>query len=234
MSRRSGPRVLTAVAFTTMIVAFIGFMVTLMLNFFVFDDYDAYGEVPIPGSGRLHLPAGDVTVNFHTPVIGGGNGGLPVPQMSIGIIPPDGVPDPVLTEDIGATTTVNNDARVRVWVAHIPADGDYQITTKGRVSAYVDPTLAFGHDSDFGYVPVGFGVLAGVGLVTFIGARVWARRVRRQPTPRTDRPQAYEPWVLTDEGVRVEQLDTLNRLRHSGALTEAEYQAEKKRVLDGR
>ena len=29
------------------------------------DDYKAYGEVPIPGSSRLHLPAGDVVVSFH-------------------------------------------------------------------------------------------------------------------------------------------------------------------------
>jgi hypothetical protein len=36
-----------------------------MLNLFVFDEFDAYGEVPIPGTGTLHLPAGDVTICFH-------------------------------------------------------------------------------------------------------------------------------------------------------------------------
>lgn len=29
------------------------------------DDYKAYGEVPIPGSERLHLPEGDVMISFH-------------------------------------------------------------------------------------------------------------------------------------------------------------------------
>ena len=33
------------------------FIVMLILNAFVLDDYDAYGEVPIPGSTSLQLPA---------------------------------------------------------------------------------------------------------------------------------------------------------------------------------
>ena len=33
-----------------------GFVATLVLNAFVLDEYDAYGEVPIPGSTSLHLP----------------------------------------------------------------------------------------------------------------------------------------------------------------------------------
>ena len=57
---------MTTVAVLTMVVSAIGFIVTLILNAFVFDEYDAYGEVPIPGSSSLQLPAGDVTVSFHT------------------------------------------------------------------------------------------------------------------------------------------------------------------------
>ena len=49
-----------------MVVAVPGFIVMLVLNAFFLDDYDAYGEVPIPGSGSVHLPRGEVTVNFHT------------------------------------------------------------------------------------------------------------------------------------------------------------------------
>ena len=44
------------------VVAVVGFVATLILNAFVLDKYDAYGEVPIPGSGSLQLPAGEVTV----------------------------------------------------------------------------------------------------------------------------------------------------------------------------
>ena len=63
-------------------VAVVGFIATLILNAFVLDEYDAYGEVPIPGSTSLHLPAGEVTVSFHTD----GHrqpdgGGFPIPEL---------------------------------------------------------------------------------------------------------------------------------------------------------
>ena len=40
-----------------MVVSVAGFIATLVLNAFFLDKYNAYGEVPIPGSSRLHLPA---------------------------------------------------------------------------------------------------------------------------------------------------------------------------------
>jgi hypothetical protein len=247
MSRRTAPRALTIVAVVTMVVSVIGFVITLILNAFVFDEYDAYGEVPIPGSSSLHLPAGEVTVTFHTVLIGSTSGsGLPVPPMSINIAPPAGVPDPVLTEDIGSTTTVNNDARVRVWVAQVAAEGTYDITSDGNVSAFLDPRLAFGHGSSHGNLPIIFAVIFGLAVVDLIIARIWAGRVRRSESPVVgyQPPTAYppppatftqpaDPYIPTDQGVRIEQLNTLARLRDSGALTESEYEAEKKRVLDG-
>ena len=50
----------------TLVASVLGFVAALVLNAFVLDEYDAYGEVTIPGSTNLHLPAGEVTVNFHT------------------------------------------------------------------------------------------------------------------------------------------------------------------------
>ncbi len=72
-SRRVAKFSLT-VAILTLVVSVAGFIVTLVLNAFFLDKYDAYGEVAIPGSGSVHLPAGDVTVSLHTLVIGGTNG----------------------------------------------------------------------------------------------------------------------------------------------------------------
>ena len=74
-----------------MVVADPGFIVVLVLNAFFLDDYDAYGEGPIPGSGSVHLPRGEVTINFHTVMLGNGGGGLPVPPLGITFTPPDGV-----------------------------------------------------------------------------------------------------------------------------------------------
>lgn len=243
MSRRTAPRALTVVAVVTLVVSVIGFVTTLILNAFVFDEYDAYGEVPIPGSSSLHLPAGEVTVTFHTVVIGStSGGGLPVPPLKYRIESPAGLAEPELTEDYGSTTTVNNDARARIGHLHVPAEGTYEVTVDGNVSAFLEPRLAFGHGSTHGNLPIVFAVLFGLAVVDLIIARVWAARVRRSeppanPTwsfaaPAMPAPPAT-PYAPSDQGVRIEQLNTLARLRDSGALTESEYEAEKKRVLDG-
>ena len=102
----------------------LGFVVTLVLNAFVLDKYNAYGEVPVPASGNLHIPAGEVTVSFHTEVIGSpSGGGLPLPPLGLDIEPPAGVPNPIVTESVNSATTVNNDPRRRVWLVRLPVTG---------------------------------------------------------------------------------------------------------------
>jgi hypothetical protein len=252
-SRRLAKLSLTG-AIAMLVVSVIGFITTLVLNAFFLDKYDAYGEVPIPGSTSLHLPAGEVTISLHTVVLGDLNGGLPVPPLGVTIVPPDGVAQPVVTENIGSTTTVNNDAHVRVWVAQIPAEGNYNVTTDGQVNGYVNPRLAFGHNSSYGYLVWVFVALFAVGLVDLALSIWWLARPRRRAasaivtepyfpvtpafpaTPATPvRPavqtsRAYEP---SDEGVRLERLKTLAALRDSGALTEEEFQTEKRRIREG-
>ncbi|HYO05237.1 MAG TPA: SHOCT domain-containing protein [Mycobacterium sp.] len=238
MKSRTGPRLLTFVAVFTMVAAAIGFVVTLILNAFVFDEYDAYGEVPIPGSSSLQLPAGEeVTVTFHTVLVGGSGSGLPVPPLKYRITGPGGV-DAQLTEDYGSTTTVNNDARVRIGYLDVPVEGAYGIEVDGNVSAYLNPTLTFGHGSSYGHLPWILAAVFGFAVVDLIIARVWAARVRRSehlaPTWATSDgiPPPIQA-VPSDQGIRVQTLNTLARLRDSGALTEDEYETEKKRVLDG-
>src|SRR3984893_5656969 len=180
MSSEAPAKLTRTVTIFMMVIAVPGFIVTLVLNAFFLDDYDAYGEVPVPGSASLHLPAGEVTVSLHTIIIGGPNGGgLPVPPLGVTIIPPEGMPQPVVTESIGSTTTVNNDAHVQVWVARIAKEGTYNITTDGQVSGYINPRLAFGHKSSYGYplwVFVGLFVAALVDLALSIW---WMARPRR-------------------------------------------------------
>lgn len=245
MKGRVGPRIAVIAAILTRVVGAAGFFVTLMLNAFVFDEFDAYGEVPVPGSGRLHLPAGEVTISFHTAVTGGTGGGFPVPALQLAISPSAGGPDPVVTETMGSTTSVNNDVRVRIWVAQIPADGTYDIETGGNVRGYIDPRLAFGRDTSSGWLPWALGGLFVAGLAGLAPALVWSSRAGRRPQPlrgpvSLDEPSwpgplpppvaSYQP---TDQGVRLEQLKTLAALRDSGALTAAEFEAEKRRILDG-
>ena len=249
MSPATVPRLLTILAVVTMVVAGIGFVASLILNAFVFDKYNAYGEVPIPGAEQLQLPAGEVIISFHTQIIGStSGGGLPIPDLQMGIDPPAGVPEPVITESIGGTTTVNNDARVRVWVAQVAEDGRYRIRTDGNVGAYLSPRLAFGHGSRWGALPWWCAAVFGLAVVDLIIARIWAAKVRRAPRPVPTGPppptfhlgdppevshQPASAYIPTEDGIRIEQLKTLAALRDCGALTDAEFDAEKRRLLGG-
>src|ERR1700682_139277 len=221
-------RIGVAVSGFLMAVSIAGFIVTLILNAFVLDDYAAYGEVPIPGSRTLHLPAGEVKVSFHTLVTGStSGGGLPVPDLGMTIVPPDGVSEPQLTENIGSTTSVNNDVRRQVWVAQIPVEGDYVVNTDGTVSAFINPQLAFGHGSSTGWLIWVFVGLFVISLLDLFALLWWAARKRRvtpaaamqeppsfgepswgagYPAP----PQPAAPYTPSDDGVRTQQTKTLD------------------------
>ena len=142
---------------------------------------------------------------------------------------------------------------MRVWTAQIPADATYNITTDGQVNGYINPRLAFGHSNALGFLVWVFVGMFVAGLIGTIVSGRWLSRSRRKaaaavvtgapflPPPAVPPPHltpsaplvatsgAYEP---SGEGVRLERLKTLAALRDSGALTEAEFEAEKRRILD--
>jgi hypothetical protein len=64
---------------------------------FVADD-DTYGEVEIPGSGTVHLPAGDVDVTLSWRRLEQDADAVPVPPPSLHISAPDGRPQPEVVE----------------------------------------------------------------------------------------------------------------------------------------
>jgi len=230
-------RILMASGILMMIIGAVGFFVTMMLNAFVLDDFDAYGEVPIPGSGQVQLPAGQAQISFHTSVTGSPSSGFPLPSLRLNIVPPDGVADPVLTEDHSGVTTINSDTHIRVWVAEIPTAGTYTVRTDGQVNGYINPRLAFGKDSGPDYLPWVFGAVFGLGLVDLIVSLVLAMRRRTTPSVPFGAEAPLEQFTPThqytpsDQGVRLEQLKTLAALRDSGALTQDEFNAEKRRIL---
>ncbi|GJF09184.1 hypothetical protein NGTWS0302_23140 [Mycolicibacterium cyprinidarum] len=243
MTGRVSPRIAIMSAILTLVTAVVGFIVVFMLNAFVFDEFDAYGELPIPSSGSLHLPAGEVTINFHTAVPAGAESGFPVPPLEVGIRPRGGGPRPVVTESSGTTTSVNSDVRVRVWVVQIPRDGVYDIDAGGFVNGYINPRLAFGRDSSPGWLPWVFGGVFILGIAELVVAVSWrarsGKKAERPPGPvRLEEPSgpaslspSVESYQPSDHGVRLEQLKTIAALRDSGALTESEFKAEKRRIL---
>ena len=112
------------------------------------DAFKAYGEVPIPGNKTLHLPVGRVGIFFHAETPSGGFGPLSIPDLKFNLDAPPGVADPDVTESIGGTTGIDNVAWRRVWIAQITQEGDYRITTEGKVGAFIWARLAFGHVDD--------------------------------------------------------------------------------------
>jgi hypothetical protein len=246
MTSRRLAKISLALAIVLMVGSVVGFVLTLTLNAFVLDKFNAYGEVPIPGSSSVHLPAGEVTVSFHTVTIGRvSGGGLPVPQLGLDIDPPPGVAEPTVTESYGGTTSINNDTHRRVWLVRVPADGDYKITTEGQVNGFINPQLAFGHGGtgSYGSLVWVFVGLFVVGLIGTIAAPIWLARSRIatlpawQPSAEPSASPVVTPTAAqlpTDEGVKIEQLKTLAALRDSGALTDKEFEDEKRRILDGR
>jgi Short C-terminal domain len=246
MSRRSGPRIAIFSAILTLVVAGVGLIASLILNAFVLDEYDAYGEVSIPGSTSLHLPAGEVTVSFHTMVSGSPSSGFPIPDLKFTITPPEGVAKPQVTESVGGTTTVNSDTHVRVWVVQVAQEGTYDIVTGGNVNGYISPRLAFGHGSSYGWLTWVFGGLLALGIVELVVALMWSAKSAKQARPLApeellsfEEPTGSPPPLQTvasyapsDQGVRLEQLKQLAALRDSGALTDDEFEAEKRRILE--
>lgn len=241
-AQRSIGRIPVVVAVGLMTIGVIGFVVALILNVFVLDRYNAYGEVPIPGTGSVHLPAGEVTVSLHTRVISSPTGGgLPVPPVSLDVTPPTGVAEPEFEESIGMTTTINNDSRRRLWRMRVAAAGDYQFTTDGQVGAYIAPRLAFGKSTGQRSLLWVFALVFVLGLVGLIAARRFsASRRRRRADVDADVAGAgdgaefgHAGFIPEGEGIRIEQLKTITALRDSGALTDAEFTEEKRRILRG-
>jgi hypothetical protein len=234
---RTVPRILTISGILMIVVGGVGFILVMILNAFVLDEFDAYGEVPIPGSGQVQLPAGQAQISFHTSVTGSPSSGFPLPALKLSIIPPEGVADPVLTENHGTLTTINSDTHMRIWTTEIPAAGTYKIRTDGQVGGYINPQLAFGKESGSDYLHYVFLGVLGLGLLDLIMGLILRKRgggggqtVAPVPNPSLD---AYTPasYTPTDQGVRLEQLKTIAALRNSGALTQDEFDAEKRRIL---
>lgn len=210
----------------------IGGLITTVVIGAVADQYGSYGEVPIPGSGEVRLPEGETIVSFH--VFDYGGRGLRVPPLNFDITAPPGVPDPTVTEDLGATVSVNDDAHRRVWFMRVAAEGDYRIITKGEVNGFVQPRLAFGRTRSVEGPLWVFAALSMVSVDLAIAAWWLGRRHRGTgPTPVAIEPDVSTAYAPTGEGIRLEQLKTISALRDSGALTEKEFEEEKRRILDG-
>lgn len=238
------PRTAIIVSVIALVIGVLGIIASVMVNAFVIADDDAYGEVPIPGSASLELPAGDVDIAYRATTLTVGGKGVMVPPIQLAITPPTGVATPLITDSMSSSSKTNREITVRVFTAHIKEAGTYRIDAKASVFESQNPRLTFGHSSPYYWVMwpfIGMTVLAAVALGLSIW---WSLHSAKQATPLPSYPTSYTPigtptyaptysgsQVPDDQAVRLEQLKTIAALRDTGALTEAEFEAEKRRIL---
>jgi hypothetical protein len=178
-----------------LIVSLVGLIFSMLKNFDI-DEFDAYGEVSIPATRTLHLPAGDVTVSFHSTGIAHT---LSLPDdLEMTITPPSGVAEPTVTQDWRGNEANHNGDAHRSWrAAHIAQAGDYTIKTNGKVTDYDSPRVSFGHPSRYWFVTWLF---AGLSVVSGVAIRLTMvhRGTRSARTAAADWP----PFSFTDTEVR--------------------------------
>jgi hypothetical protein len=104
---------------------------------------DPYGEVPIPGSATVHLPAGEVDLTLRSREWS--LEGRPVPPLSIQISGPDGRLQAEVAENRRTKYFTSEDTWVRLWVVHVEREGDYHIAIDGEVYGPYRPWLTFHH-----------------------------------------------------------------------------------------
>ena len=220
---------------TVMVLCVIGGIGTIVWHSFG-GDYDKYGRVDVPGSATVTLPEGEVNVHYAVQLAtNGGGGALTVPDLSFSMEAPDGARDPVATEDIGGTVTVNSASHVRVWTLQVKDAGDYQVTADGDVGGFIAPQLAFGESS---HVPLWPAAVFALLFVVAIGLTVVASHAGRSVPDRTPTPAfpglppAAMPSATTPEQelARLAKLQQLTDLHTAGTLSDDEYAAARGRL----
>lgn len=139
-----------------------------------FSEVSAYGTVPVPGSNVLHLPAGDVEINFATNSPGGQGGSFFTPAMSLQVVGVSGsAPSPAIKHASSGASTFGSQTRAVAFRMRVLQAGDYRVIAGGRTSAYIDPELLFGHGAPDGLIFGLAGIVIGSAvLIAFIAGRV--------------------------------------------------------------
>ncbi len=223
-----------------MLLSVVGFVGTLVWHGFG-GDSDKYGRIGVPGSGTVTLPAGEVDVHYAVQLAtNGGGGALTVPNLSFSMTAPEGARDPTVTQDMGGTVTVNSSSRVRIWKLQVSDPGDYSVTTEGDVQGFIAPQLTFGQGSPVPLWPaVVFAVLFVVALalllVSVVAGSVGASAGQLQavsPSVPYGSPSSTTLSINTPEQelARLAQLQQLTDLHRAGTLSDAEYDAAKRRL----
>jgi hypothetical protein len=172
------------------LVALVATMVVGIANSNIFwGEANQYGRVPIPGKRVLHLPSGDVLVNVAAALPGRGNEtpDMPLPKLTLAVIPTGGESEPTVSNDLGYSTNADDeyvDTKRQVWKVHLPESGDYLALIKGDFTGYgVNAQAWFGSEPapvHGGMIPL-LGALIALVIFPLILLFNYLRRRRREP-----------------------------------------------------
>lgn len=158
-----------------LLVALLATMVVGIANSNLFwGEANQYGRVPIPGKRVLQLPSGDVQVDVAAALPGRGNQtpDMPLPTLTIAVIPTKGEAEPTITDDPGSSSNADDeyvDTKRRVWNVHLSESGPYLAVLKGDFNGYgVNAQAWFGSEP----APIHGGMIPLLGAI--IGAVVFA------------------------------------------------------------
>ncbi len=111
-----------------------------------FTNHAAYGRVPVPGSGAVVLPAGDVRISFEEDGIFGEDDSADMPaDLAVVVSGPAGaVPMERISANLFSSST-NNTGHVPYGRIDSPGAGSYQVSTTSSVpTSAVSPRVTFG------------------------------------------------------------------------------------------
>lgn len=143
----------------------------------IYGDAHQYGTVRVPGHATLTLPKGDADVAEAVYVVGRGNEtpDLPIPEgVSASLRKVGGSATATLERSVGTSgnaMSADANSQRRLWVAHVPAAGQYAVITHGSLAPLgVNGQLWFGHGPPIsgGYVPLVALILAMIALLIWL------------------------------------------------------------------
>jgi hypothetical protein len=213
------------------------------------DDADKYGRVKLPGTGVVDLPEGDVALYYEERVTLNENDSLDIP---------DGLRVTARREvTVRSKKTIQNAVNLdgrslrEFGKLEIPQAGRYRVTARSRSSGSNRPAVTFGEGQleGLGTGALYAGAAGGAGLLVALIALMLGRRgytpprasvfvPPTAPVPGTQPAPVAPPMpaptpapAATGDPLEV-QLRDLERQHQAGALSDADYAARRKRLIE--
>ena len=226
------------------------------------DDADKYGRVALPGSEVLDLPEGEIALYYEERVTLAENDSLDSPDGIRVVAQRENERVRSEKRGVSNAISLDGRALDEWGKIEIPQAGRWRVTARSREQGSNQPAVTLGTGQTENFVDAGltFALLSGAGLGAALLILVFGRIGYTRPTPhelaaampRTAPAPAASaaPWVPTQAvpsappapaagtapatgGDPVEvQLRDLERRHAAGEMDEAEYQRQRRAVLD--